>query len=66
MLDCALDDRRCVCSFAWTEFGPTSTKLLDRYRQDVIFYDGVQIRNNFNQPKGCSKLWGQTLAVSTI
>ena len=34
--------------------GP-STQLLDRYGRDVIFYDGVQICNNFNQPKGCSK-----------
>ena len=35
--------------------GPSSTQLLDRYERDVIFCDGVQICNNFNQPKGCSK-----------
>lgn len=35
--------------------GPSSTQLLDRYGRDVMFYDGVQICNNFNQPKGCSK-----------
>ena len=35
--------------------GPSSTQLLDRYGRDVIFCDGVQICNNFNQSKGCSK-----------